>query len=154
LESIGDGTPSTEPVLCHNNLTPGNVRLGAGGRLVVVGWEHASGLPPEWELAAALVNWTVNPGGGVNTAAARALVDGYRARAGTLPRLRLGTFRGAATALLNYVAGQVNLALHASTAEDQRYTGRNMRHLLTHLPTRQTYQQILHATAAETPTPG
>ncbi len=39
LESIGDGAPTSEPVLCHNNLNPGNVRVGAGGRLVVTGWE-------------------------------------------------------------------------------------------------------------------
>lgn len=154
LESIGEGTPSAEPVLCHNNLNPGNVRLGAGGRLVVVGWEHASGLPPEWELAAALVNWAVNPGGGVNAAGARALVEGYRARAGAQPRLRLDTFRGAATGLLNYVAGQVDLALNAGTAEDRRYADRNVRHLLTHLPSRQTYEQVLDAAVAGTPTLG
>jgi hypothetical protein len=63
---------------------PGNVRVGSGGRLVVTGWDHANGLPPAWELSAALVNWAVNPGGGVNAAGARALVDGYRARAGYL----------------------------------------------------------------------
>jgi len=146
LSSIGDTATTADPVLCHNNLNPGNVRLGAGGRLVVAGWEHASGLPPEWELAAALANWAVNPGGGVNAAGARALVDGYRAQAGALPRLDLDTFRGTATGLLNYVAGQVDLALNASGAEERRYTDRNVRHLLTHLPSRTTYEQVLDAT--------
>lgn len=150
LESIGDGAPTAEPVLCHNNLNPGNIRLGAGGRLVVVGWEHASGLPPEWELSTTLANWAVNPGGGVNAAGARALVDGYRARAGALPPLRLDTFRGAATGLQNYVAGQVQLALHASGAEEQRYADRNVRHLLTHLKSRATYEQVLDAALAGT----
>jgi thiamine kinase-like enzyme len=78
-------TTTAEPVLCHNNLNPGNLRVGAGGRLIAVGWEHAGGLPPGWELSDALANWAVNPGGGVNAAGARALVDGYRARAGSLP---------------------------------------------------------------------
>jgi thiamine kinase-like enzyme len=105
LESIGDGPETGEPVLCHNNLNPGNVRLGAGGRLIVVGWEHADGLPPEWELCAAL----------------------------------------SATALQNYVVGQVDLALNASGTEDQRYTDRNIRHLLTHLPSRATYEKVLDA---------
>jgi aminoglycoside phosphotransferase (APT) family kinase protein len=148
LQSIGDGTPPGEPVLCHNNLSPGNVRAGAGGRLIVTGWEHANGLPPEWELSAALVNWAVNPGGGVNGAGARALVDGYRARAGSLPPLSLATFRGCATALQNYVAGQVDMALNPSGDEDVRYADRNVRHLLTHLPSRETFQQVLDAALA------
>lgn len=150
LESIGDGSATAEPVLCHNNLNPGNVLLGAGGRLVVVGWEHASGLPPEWELSAALANWAINPDGGVNAAGARALVDGYRARAGSLPRLRLDMFRGAAIGLLNYVAGQVHLALNTSGEEKQRHADRNVRHLLTHLQSRATYEQVLDAASART----
>ncbi|MEV4319926.1 phosphotransferase [Actinocrispum sp. NPDC049592] len=143
--SIGDGAPATEPVLCHNNLNPGNVRVGAGGRLVVTGWEHASGLPPEWELAAALASWTINPNGGVNTTGARALIDGYRTRAGILPPLSLNAFRGAAIGLLNYVTGQLQLARTATTLEDRRFADRNTHHLLTHLPTRATYEQVLAA---------
>jgi aminoglycoside phosphotransferase (APT) family kinase protein len=145
LHSVGDGGTTAEPVLCHNNLNPGNVRVGAGGRLVVVGWEHANGLPPEWELSIALANWAVNPNGGVNAAGARALVDGYRARAGSVPPLGLDTFRGHATGLQNYVAGQIDLALNACAEEDERYAGRNVRHLLTHLPSRATYETVLEA---------
>ena len=51
--------------------------------------------------------------------------------------------RGTATALLNYVAGQVHLAIDASGPENVRYTDRSVRHLLTHLPTRSTFEQIL-----------
>lgn len=142
LESIQDSEPP-EPVLCHNNLSPGNVRLGAGGQLVVTGWEHASGLPPSWELADALVRWAVDPSGGVNAAGARALVAGYRARAGALPELRLDSFHGAATGLLNYVSGQLHVALDATGAENQRYADRDVRHLLTHLATRATYERVL-----------
>jgi aminoglycoside phosphotransferase (APT) family kinase protein len=148
LQSIGDGAPAGEPVLCHNNVNPGNVHLGAGGRLVVVGWEHANGLPPAWELATALANWAVDPNGGINAAGARALLDGYRARAGSLPRLDLDSFRGAATGLQNYVVGQVELALEATGEEDERYAERNVRHLLTHLPSRATYERVLAAAQA------
>jgi Phosphotransferase enzyme family len=147
LESVGDGATPAEPVLCHNNVTPGNVLAGAGGRLVLTGWEHANGLPPAWELSAALVNWAVNPNGGINAAGARALVDGYRARAGSLPPLSIDTFRGVATGLQNYVAGQIDVALSASGAEDQRYADRNIRHLLTHLPSRATFEMVLDAAA-------
>ncbi|WP_328476274.1 phosphotransferase [Actinoplanes sp. NBC_00393] len=133
LEAIG-GEPG-DPVLCHNNLNPGNVRVGAAGRLVVTGWEHAAGLPPAWELCSALVNWTVTPGGGVNARGARALVEGY----GTLPQLDLQAFRGTATALQNYVSGQVDLALDEPTG----FAERNVRHLLTHLPSQATFEEIL-----------
>jgi Ser/Thr protein kinase RdoA (MazF antagonist) len=145
LESIGDRATPAEPVLCHDNVSPGNVRVGASGRLIVTGWEHANGLPPAWELSAALVNWTVNPGGGINAAAARALVEGYRTRAGSLPPLSLDTFRGMAIALQNYVAGQIEVALAARGEEDTRYADRNVRHLLTHLPSRATLERVLAA---------
>ncbi|MFC6015222.1 hypothetical protein ACFP2T_03310 [Plantactinospora solaniradicis] len=57
-------TPAPEPVLTHNVLGPASTRLTASGRLVVVGWEHAGGQPPSWELANALLDWTVNPAAG------------------------------------------------------------------------------------------
>jgi aminoglycoside phosphotransferase (APT) family kinase protein len=143
LESVGHGTAPGEPVLCHNNVSPGNVRVGAYGRLILTGWEHANGLPPAWELSYALVTWAVNPGGGINAAGARALVEGYRARAGSLPALSLATFRGCATGLQNYVAGQINEALDATGDEDARYADRNLRHLLTHLPSTATFEELL-----------
>jgi aminoglycoside phosphotransferase (APT) family kinase protein len=148
LESIGDDAAPGEPVLCHNNVNPGNVRLGPGGRLIVTGWEHANGLPPEWELSAALANWAVNPNGGINAAGARALLEGYRAQAGSLPALSLGAFRGAATSLLNYVAGQVHLALNARGQEDKMDADRSVRHLLAHLPSQGTYERVLDAALA------
>lgn len=145
LQSIGERVATDEPVLCHNNVSPGNVRVGTGNRLVLTGWEHANGLPPAWELCFALANWAVNPSGGINATGARALVDGYLARAGSLPPLRLDSFSGTATGLGNYVAGQVDLALNASDEEDERYAARNIRHLLTHLPSRRTFELVLDA---------
>jgi hypothetical protein len=145
LAALGEGALTSEPVMCHNNLNPGNVRLGPHGRLIVTGWEHANGLPPEWELSAALASWAVNPNGGVNAAGARALLEGYRERAGWLPALTLDTFRGAATGLQNYVAGQIGQALEASGTDDGRYADRSLRHLLTHLPSAETYERVLDA---------
>jgi Ser/Thr protein kinase RdoA (MazF antagonist) len=148
LQALARDAAEPEPVLTHNTLGPASTRLAPDGRLVVVGWEHAGGQPPAWELANALLDWTVNPGGGVNKAGARALVDGYRARAGTLPELELGSFRGAVTGLANYVHGQVQEALAASGAEERRYADRSVSHLLAHLPTRATLEQLLTVVAA------
>jgi Ser/Thr protein kinase RdoA (MazF antagonist) len=143
LSTIGDDTPAPEPVLTHNNLGPGSVRLGPNGRLIVFGWEHAGGKPPNWELGNALVDWTVDASGGVNVAGARALVEGYRGTAGSLPMLDMGMFRGAVVGLGNYVFGQVELAMNARDDEEQRFADRNVRHLLTHLPTRACLERLL-----------
>jgi Ser/Thr protein kinase RdoA (MazF antagonist) len=145
LDSVGADAEPPPPVLSHNSFGPGNARLGSDGRLIVVGWEHAGGQPPAWELANALMDWAANPGGGINAAGARALAAGYREVAGSLPALDLAAFRGAVTSLANYVSGQVHVALDAKTDEDRRYADRNMRHLLTHLPSRATLEQLLDA---------
>ncbi|MBQ1026411.1 aminoglycoside phosphotransferase family protein [Micromonospora sp. C95] len=145
LDGIGIDTEAPEPVLCHNTLGPASTRLASNGRLVVVGWEHAGGQPPSWELANALLDWAVVPGGVVNVAGARALLDGYRTTAGTLPPLDLAAFRGAVTSLANYVFGQVDGALEAADDEERRYADRSVAHLLTHLPTRAVLEQLLDA---------
>ena len=141
LDTIGEGSDPGTPVMCHNNIAPGTVRIGAEGRLIVTGWEHADGLPPVWELCYVLAAWAVNPNGGISAPAARALLDGY----GGTPPLSLDSFRGAAIAMRNYVSGQVHVALSAEGAEDARFADRNIRHLLTHLPSRETYEQLLDA---------
>lgn len=154
LDAIAEAAPASAPVLTHNSLGPANTRLAPDGRLIVLGWEHAGGQPPSWELANALMDWTINPGGGVNKAGARALVDGYRAHAGELPPLDLTMFRGAITGLANYVSGQVQTALDAQAEEEQRYADRSVRHLLSHLPTRANLEQLIIVTAAAKPALG
>lgn len=153
LETVGSAVPAPSPVLCHNNLTPGNVSLGRGGSLVVAGWEEAGGQPPAWELADALRSWALDPSGEVNAAAARAMAAGYRAAAGAVPPLDLAAFRGAATGLVNYVAGQVGDALAAPDGEDRRYAYRSVRHLLAHLPTRASFERLLDAVVDPGPGP-
>jgi len=145
LDGVGADTEPPPPVLSHNSLGPGRAHLSADGRLIVLGWEHAGGQPPAWELANALMDWAANPDGGINAAGARALAAGYRNVAGSLPPLELASFRGAVNSLANYVSGQIHVALDAKTDEDRRYADRNMRHLLTHLPTRATLERLLDA---------
>jgi Ser/Thr protein kinase RdoA (MazF antagonist) len=145
LESIGTSVPAPEPVLCHNALGPGNVHRGPNGRLIVVGWEHAGGQPPGWELCNALADWAIDPGGGINGAGARALVRGYRSVADSLPPLDIATFRGAATSIVNYLDGLVNWALHTEDPDDQHHANRTVAHLLAHLPSRAAYERLLDA---------
>ncbi len=147
LDEIGQAPPSSAPVLCHNTLGPASVRLAGDGRLVVCDWEHAGGEPPAWELADALTHWTVDAHGGVNAAGARAMVEGYRAGGGRLPRLDLTAFSGAATSLANYASEEIRRALDAGDDEDSRHADRSVRHLLSFLPTRTTFERILDAVA-------
>lgn len=133
-----------EPVLTHNTIGPGQVRRGPGGRLVVFAWEHAGGQPPSWELGNALMDWAVDAGRTVNVAGARAMVEGYRATAGSLPALDMTMFRGAVTGLANYVFGLCEYAIDAGD-EDRRFADRGVRHVLTHLPTLATLERLLAA---------
>ena len=142
-------------LLTHNSLGPAKVRRESGGQLVVFGWEHAGGQPPSWELADALSSWTLDADGAVNLAAARAMVEGYAARAGSIPPLAEGSFRGRAMSLCNYVLGEFDQALEAhravatgsdpNAAERCAYAVRNVTHLLTRLPTRADFGRLLTA---------
>lgn len=144
LETIRDDAPAA-PVLSHNALGPGSVRRSAPSRLVVAGWEHAGGQPPAWELANALMDWAIDPGGGVNVAGARAMVGGYRDEAGSVPPLDLPAWHGAVTGLLNYVCGEVEYALDAKDPDERRHADRSVHHLLTHLPSRAGLERLLAA---------
>ncbi|WP_129665578.1 phosphotransferase [Phytoactinopolyspora endophytica] len=148
LEAIGEDMPVPVPVLCHNTLGPSQVRVGARRQLVVVGWEHAGGQPASWELGDALMHWTINPSGGVNTVAARAMAEGYRSEVGLLPPLDMGMFRGAVISLANYVSGEVHQALNADHDEDRRRADRSVRHLLSHLPSRHNLERLLDVVQA------
>jgi hypothetical protein len=128
-----------QPVYTHTALIPGNVSRD----LVVTGWEHSGGLPPAWELCQALMTWAVDPVGRISAAGARALAVGY----GSAVDLSPGMFRGAVVALANYVFGQVQLALHERSA----FHDRNVRHLLAHLPTPSTLEQLLEVSSAGRP---
>lgn len=145
LAAVGDGAPVPAPVLSHNALGPGVVRLGPDGRLVVAGWDYAGGQPPSWELAGALADWAIDPDGNVNAAGARALVQGYRAQAGSVPDLNLAAFRGHAMSIVNYLDGLVYAATESSNVDDRHHADRSVRHLLAHLPSRTAYERLLDA---------
>lgn len=149
LDTLGQAAPPAAPVLCHNALGPADVRLATGGQLVVFDWERAGGQPPSWELGDVLMHWTVDPGGEVNAAGVRAMVEGYRAEAGELPPLDMSAFSGAATSMANYAYGEIGLALTADHDADRRHAERSVRHLLSHLPSRATFERILDVVAGQ-----
>ena len=143
LDAVGADAPVPAPVLCHNTLGPTQVRHADGGRLAVVGWEHAGGQPPSWELCGSLLQWTIGPGGRVNVAGVRALLRGYEEVAGSIPALGMASFRGAVIDLANYVSEQVERALNARPGDERRHAERSVRHILSGIPTRDTFEQLL-----------
>lgn len=68
----------------------GVVRMGPDDGLVLTHWDFAGANHPAWELAYVLVHWAEPPP--VNPGTARALVAGYRDRAGAVPPLAESSF--------------------------------------------------------------
>jgi aminoglycoside phosphotransferase (APT) family kinase protein len=98
-------------IVCHRDFTPANVLPGRrDGRLIVLDWENAGPLEPEWEIGAALVGWCAGRCG-FDPVAARGLLDGYRAVAGGLPALGPGPFRMTVVTHLNFLEAMATQAL-------------------------------------------
>ena len=92
--------PGDSIVITNCDIGVGQVRIGPGGELVVMHWDFAGPMVPEWELATTLFHWTQ---GGSNRESARALAAGYRERRGRLPSLTLGSFSSVITGWLTWL---------------------------------------------------
>jgi Ser/Thr protein kinase RdoA (MazF antagonist) len=137
-------TSNRKLTLSHCALGPANARITRDDSLAILGWEHAGATAPDAELASNLMAWNVGPHGDPPSAAGiRAFLQGYRAEAGDLPTLDLGSFAGEIAAWLNYVYGQLCIALNATTEADRQHLSRNADHLLAHAPSRELYEQVL-----------
>jgi hypothetical protein len=131
-------------ILCHCGFGLSNVRVARDGTLAVLGWEHAGAFPPSWELAGALLAWSVGPhADDPDVPAARALVDGYEAASGSPVALDLTCFGAHAAAWLNYAYGQVRCALETSDIDERRAKHRGVRHLLQHAPRVTLFERVL-----------
>lgn len=131
VAELNDVTAAPRPgeaVISNCDLVPEAVRFGRGDELVVVHWDYAGPMIPEWELATVLVQWTLFAG--LNVEAARALVDGYRDRAGDVPTLTLGSFHVAATGWLNWLHNQTCEALDPATPDKAEFSRRALRETL------------------------
>ena len=105
------------------------VRFGPGGDLVVVHWDFAGPLTPEFELASVLAQWTLYSG--LNVEAARALLEGYRAKSGgEVPSLSLGSFTVSITGWLNWAFNQACEAIDPGSPEKAEYAERALRETL------------------------
>lgn len=91
-------------------------------------WDFAGPMTAEWELAAALLQWTVYSG--LNAEGGRALIDGYRSRAGAVPELSLGSFTSAITGWLTWVLHRAHGAIAPPSEETADFEERSLRDTL------------------------
>jgi len=106
-------SPRRSPVVCHRDYSPDNVLPSgtAGDRmaLIVLDWENAGAGYPERELGSAVLAWAA--GRRFDAMAARHLLAGYTASAGSLPPLDGGLFSETIVVRLNFLFAMASQAL-------------------------------------------
>jgi hypothetical protein len=127
LETVRAEGPPERVVISNCDLVPEAIRLGAAHELVVVHWDFSGPMAPSWELATMLTQWAVYGTTGPNFEAARALVDGYRTRAGSAPALTVGSFHVAVTGWLNWAFNQACEAIAPASADKAEFSERALR---------------------------
>ncbi len=132
-------------ILCHCDLTPGNVRMAGHDAVVVLDWENAGALPPRWELGYVLAQWAMAPGDQVNDAAVRALVDAYRDGGGMTGELDLSMFAASISAAQNWTSSRVLRALNGDDAGEQKRAIAELPGLLAHPVSRERLERVLSA---------
>ena len=151
LSTIVDrGDPNDAAVLSACHYAPDAFRT-AGDDLVVVSWEYAGAMTPRWDLGHALARWSAGVGADeVNAPAGRALLDAYRAEARdvALGEIDLGIFSADISAVLNWTATRIHIALHAHDAARRAAAAREIPELLSVPPSRRRYERILAAVSA------
>ena len=131
LEAVRDERdPHARAILSHAWPSPDAVRVAGREAVAVVGWEHASATPPDWELGDALRAWSEEVDLEVGAAAARSFLDGYRELAGGPDRLELAMFTSSVSAVLNWTATRVQIALTCDDEERRALAERNLPGLL------------------------
>lgn len=120
--------PAPESVVITNcDIGVEAVRLGPGSELVVMHWDFAGPMLPEWELAGAFFQWTK---AGKNLEAARALRAGYRERCGGMPALTLESFSSVITGWLTWLLHRAWEASDPEASEQRDFAARTLRELL------------------------
>ena len=131
LDAVRDERdPNARAILSHAWPSPDAVRLAGRDDVVVVGWEHASAIPPDWELGDALRAWSAGTDLELGAAAARSFLDAYRQLAEGPDELELSMFTSSVTALLNWTATRVQIALTCDDAQRRQLAARNVPGLL------------------------
>jgi len=123
LTTVTAEPPTTGIVISNCDIGVEQVRLGPAGDLIVMHWDFAGPMTPEWEVATTLFHWTQ---GGANLEAARALTKGYRERRGHLPPLALDSFSSVITGWLTWLHHRAWEASDPEPSEKRDYARRTV----------------------------
>nr|WP_238345280.1 phosphotransferase [Actinopolymorpha cephalotaxi] len=128
LEAVPFRQAAEPLVISIADLNIDGVRMDARDELVLIHWDFAGPHSPEWELAYVLTHWAIY--GPASPGAARALVAGYRDRAGSVPTLDLSSFWLTITAHLNWTYNQFCTARTSVGDEQRAYVEGEVRDLI------------------------
>ena len=93
-------------------------------QLVVTGWDYAGAVPPDWEMASALMAWSETIDGAPDAVPGQAFLAAYRAQVEAPDRLELRMFSAGVSATLNWTATRVAIALDGDVDGERRATAR------------------------------
>ena len=127
LTAVTEEPPQDSIVITNCDLGVGQMRTGPGGDLVVMHWDFAGPMVPEWELATTLFHSTQE---GSNLEAARALSAGYRERRGYTPSLTLGSFCSVITGWLTWLLHRAWKAADPQPSEKREFERRSVSEVL------------------------
>lgn len=127
LSAITAPTNPRDVVISNRDIQPSVIHFGPGDELVVTHWDFAGPVSKEQELATLLAQTALHAHD-----AARALMDGYRARAGDdTPTLTLSSFAGYITGWLTWANHRACDAIAAQDSTEQAdFAERSLREAL------------------------
>jgi Ser/Thr protein kinase RdoA (MazF antagonist) len=131
---------------CHRDLGMENVRLTAGGDLVVIDWENCGPAEPTQELAAVLCDLA----GELSTEDALAGYAAYRAAGGPARLASLDDFSMAIAVQGHLLRFYGERSLHVSLSDEQRRRADTRMHRMLRRPLTQAYlKELLDALPAD-----
>ncbi|HKD97143.1 MAG TPA: phosphotransferase [Micromonosporaceae bacterium] len=147
----------TEPVrmvVCHRDLHPENVLAGPDGGFVVLDWDNLGPADPARELARVLMDWFFVDDH-LDADSVGAALSAYAAAGGPARLRDLSVFGLLVASRLNFLRGQVTVALDPEAAEDdQVWAAREIDEAVTILPTPGVLTEVLAIAARVRPPSG
>lgn len=146
LDAVVDEVdPNPKARLSHACLQPDAVHLAGPDAIVVCGWEHASAIPPDWELGACVMAWAETDDGRLVRTPAAAFLNAYRESGGSPVELETSMFTTGVTGLINWTASRVNIALNSDDSDERDLAARTVPGLLANPISVETLERLVES---------
>ncbi len=114
-------TDTSRRVLSHRDLDAKNLLRRADGTLVLIDWDAAGSVNPQWDAIGVALDWSGIWHGAVSREAFEAILDAYTIAGGTLEPVTPASFAGWAEGMLHWL--WFNLERSGSTDPGERPRG-------------------------------